>query len=631
MLSWALVFWLAALIAGLGVGAGQRADALDALTPEQRATAEIEPAGSFEHSPWSASTTTSPIELLIQPPRLALELWSRGLVSCIEEPWRRLHWRISGGVPPYTLTIDGQPADTTRQTMDVFCGLRPTDPQPCDPEPTLHRTFRAVATDSRGVTVTAETQVEAAAPPVRAAPGAVLPIGVLPSGPVGAALRLGWTAVRQGTAVCAYELRYQSTDWDATSWPDSWTAINEAIGDGKTEYLHDSLDSERRYRYQLRARNNIGAGDWSRTFPKTGVRPGTAMLAARTAVSGSVALSWSTPPAGAERWEYRRRPDSGSWGGWTAIADSDALTTRHTVTGLTEDARYHFQLRAVGAGGAGRASAAAAAVAGLTPPPPRIALLYDAYDATGGATAPGAFAFLSDAGDLSSGVVNYADAPTAVALLVNAIGYRDRAYADFLNSVAVGDSFTWERTQRCWTAYRITALLNDPPAPARKLFAIELTTQDSCTAPVRVSGRHDRLIWGAPPSEPRIGADGIRIFPYDYPVEGGHTYRISEWGSPGPVVIDVPAGMRLIDRGSSDDWIVWFEDEASGAWLGLDFWTGREESRGDVPAEQGSGSETRDVSALFDAIVESARVQPDPEASRERIRDAAARPVPTRD
>ena len=620
MLSWALVLGLAALFAGLGVGAGQRADALDALTPEQSATAEIEPAGSFEHSLRSASTTTSPIELLNQPPRLALELWSRGLVSCIEEPWRRLHWRISGGVPPYTLTIDGQPADTTRQTMDVFCGLRPTDPQPCDPEPTLHRTFRAVATDSRGVTVTAETQVEAAAPPIRAAPGAVLPTGVLPSGPVGAALRLGWTAVRQGTAVCAYELRYQSTDWDATSWPDSWTAINEAIEDGKTEYLHDGLDSERRYRYQVRARNNIGAGDWSRAFPETGARPGTAMLAARTAASGSVALSWSTPPAGAERWEYRRRPDSGSWGGWTAIADSDGLTTSHTVTGLTEDARYHLQLRAVGAGGAGRASAAAVAVAGLTPSE-GWSLHYRGLDSTGGAARSRSYVFLKDADDLTSGAATFAEVSSAEALLLNTDGYSD--YTDVLATVQVGDRFTWHLYYGCWYHYRVTAILADPPA--RKLFRIALVTEDPCSVAAARDGdarsffNESRDIYATfswnlpPPSEPRIGADGIRIFPHDYPVEGGHTYRLSEYGSPGPIVIDVPADMRLIDGGVSENfggtWTAFFVDEASGAILALDFYTGSYAGRY-IPPEHNPASGTRDVGTLFDEIVESARVQP---------------------
>ena len=624
MLSWALVLGLAALFAGLGVGAGQRADALDALTLEQSATAEIEPAGSFEHSLRSASTTTSPIELLIHPPRLALKLWSRGLVSCIEEPWRRLHWIISGGVPPYTLTIDGQPADTTRQTMDVFCGLRPTDPQPCDPEPTPHRTFRAVATDSRGATVTAETQVEAAARPIRAAPGAVLPTGVLPSGPVGAALRLGWTALRQGTAVCAYELRYQATDWDATSWPDSWTAINEAIEDGKTEYLHDGLDSERRYRYQVRARNNIGAGDWSRAFPETGARPGTAMLAARTAASGSVALSWSTPPAGAERWEYRRRPDSGSWGGWTAIADSDGLTTSHTVTGLTEDARYHFQLRAHTVSGAGSASATAIAVAGMTPSEGR-SLHYRGLDSTGGAAQPRSYVFLKDADDLTSGAATFAEVSSAEALLLNTQGYGD--YADVLATVQVGDRFTWHLYYGCWYHYRVTAILADPPAPARKLFRIALVTEDPCGVAAARDGNaksyfnESRNIYATfswnlpPPSEPRIGADGIRIFSHDYPVEGGHTYRLSEFGSPSPVVIDVPADMRLIDSGVSEDfggtWTAFFVDEASGAILALDFYTGSYVGRY-IPPEHNPASGTRDVGALFDAIVESARVQPLP-------------------
>ena len=96
-------------------------------------------------------------------------------------------------------------------------------------------------------------------------------------------------------------------------------------------------------------------------------RAGTPTLAARTAASGSVALNWSPGPADARRREYRQRPEGGGWGAWIRIAGSDALTTSHTVTGLTQDARYSFQVRAANARASGPESAAASAVAGLTP------------------------------------------------------------------------------------------------------------------------------------------------------------------------------------------------------------------------------------------------------------------------
>lgn len=544
---------------------------------------------------------------------LYVRLFSGGDV-CTEAGTRELSWNIYGGVPPYTLTIDGEPVDLDHEYFSVFCGLRPSDPQPCDPEPKLHQTFSATVTDSRGVATQAELQVVVAVPPNRLITGSVLP----PAVASGATVRLSWEArarlFEDDSTACAYELRYQSTALDADSWPEEWTTIDETVAAGATEYLHSGLDQERRYRYQVRARNNIGAGEWSRPFPRTAARPGAAVLTASTAASGSVALSWSAAPADAARWEYRQRPADGSWGDWTAIVGSDASTATHTVTDLTEDAHYDFQVSAANIAGQGRASAIATAAAGLTPSPPPTSLLYDEYDATGGATAPGAFAFLADAADLSSGIVSFADAPTAAALLVNVVGYSSHPYADFLNGVTIGDLFTWEHVPSCWFAYRITNVLSNPPAPARKLFAIELTAQDSCAASVSVRGSYDRLIWGPAPSEPRIGADGIRILPTGYPVEGGRTYRLSYYGSPGRTVIDVPAGMRLINRGVVSEawgsWAAFLQDEASGAVLGLDFSSGYEVYRY-FPPEYSSSDDARDVGTLFDAIIASFREQPE--------------------
>ena len=396
---------------------------------------------------------------------------------CVEPTILTLRWRIAGGVPPYTLTVDGQAVSTRFGIAWVNCGLLPTDPQPCDPEPKSHQTFKAVATDSRGVTATAELQVAVAESPQRPAPGAVLP-----GASTGSAVRLRWTAVTEGSAVCAYELRYQSTSWDADSWPDAWTSIDETIGGGTTEYRHSGLDPARRYRYQVRARNNLGAGDWSRAFPEAGGRPNAPALTARTAASGSVALSWVPGASGALRWEYRQRSADGSWSDWTRIADSDVSTAAHAVTGLTEDARYDFQVRAVRAGGPGPASTPATAVTGLTPTVPsgRAPIFYDDLDSAGGATTPGSYAFLTDAADLTSGATTFAKASAAEALLLNTSGYGGRDYAEALAAVEVGDRITWYISATCWRHYRVTEILAAPPARARKLFRIALEAEDPC-------------------------------------------------------------------------------------------------------------------------------------------------------
>ena len=210
-------------------------------------------------------------------------------------------------------------------------------------------------------------------------------------------------------------------------------------------------------------------------------------LSAATTASGSIALSWSAGPASTTRWEYRQQPEGGAWGPWTEIAGSDASPTSHTVTGLNEDVRYSFQLRAITAGDASPPSATTSAVAGLTPtvPSDRKPLFYDDPDSDGGATQPGSYAFLTDADDLTSGATTFADVSGAVALLLNASGYagRDYADADVLATVQSGERITWRFSSNCWYSYRVVQVLTDPPAPARKLFKIALDSEDPWASP----------------------------------------------------------------------------------------------------------------------------------------------------
>ena len=555
----------------------------------------------------------------VEPLTLALRMAS---LPCVELTSLRLGWRIAGGVPPYTLTVDGQAVDPRLGIAWLNCGLLPTDPQPCDPEPKLHQTFRAVATDSRGVTAEDELHVAVAEPPRRAKPGAVLP-----GASAGSAVRLGWTAVTEGSAICAYELRYQATDWDADSWPDSWTAISETIGDGETEYLHSGLDPARRYRYQVRALNNLGAGEWSRAFPEAGVRPNAPALAARTAASGSVALSWVPGASSVLRWEYRQRLANGGWGDWTPIAGSSASTADHAVTGLTEDARYRFQLRAVGVGGPGPASATAAAVAGLAPTVPsgRAPIFYDDLDSAGGATARGSYAFLIDAADLTSGATTFAGVSGAEALLLNTSGYGGRDYAEALAAVEVGNRITWYISATCWRHYRVTEILADPPAPARKLFRIALEAEDPCGATAAQQGdpayfdewrdRYAFFGWEAdPPNAPEIGPDGIRILRYKHAADGGHTYRLYGRGRPTSLVVDVPSGMRLIDLGAPRSYgpaLNTYEDEVSGSFLWLSPYTGRHAGYL-MRTSDGWANPPADVVARFEALISSIREAPLP-------------------
>ena len=603
---WTLLALTVALLLAVGAARGDAP-----IESEGRAAERIRE----ELRSWFGPAALPPL-----PERLTLELiWWQG--DCREFGRIELVWRVSGGVPPYTRTLDGQAIDADAASASAACN----PPADADPPPGLEQVFKGGVTDSRGVTAEDELRAALTWPPPRAEPGAVSN-----DASTSAALRLSWTAVSAVPSVSAYELQYQATAWDATIWPDSWTAINETVKADTTTYLHRNLDSNRRYRYQLRARNGVDAGEWSRTFPEVGLRPGAPLLVARTAASGSVALTWSAAPADATRWEYRRRPGSGSWGAWTAIADSDASTAKHTIGGLTEDARYQFQLRAHTANGASPASATASAVAGLTPTAPseRQSLRYDDLDSAGGATRPGSYAFLKDADDLTSGAATFAEVSRAEALLLNASGYARRYYGAVLASVRAGDRFTWRPYSRCWYHYRITEVLSVPTTPGRRLFRIALEAEDPCGVAAARAGNAKsyfdesrdntaRFTWGDPPNAQYVGADGIRILSGRYAAEGGHTYRLIEQA---PIVLDVPAGMRLrfglASLASTGTAYALYVDEVTGSHIILDPATGQGAAY-HIETPEGETEPPADVVARFEALIASIREVPPPPTASE--------------
>ena len=150
----------------------------------------------------------------------------------------------------------------------------------------------------------------------------------------------------------------------------------------------------------------------------------------------------------------------------------------------------------------------------------------------------GSYAFLTDAGDLTSGATTMAEVSGAAALLLNSHGSLDRDYTSALATVEVGDRLTWfPGTASCWYHDRVTEILIDPPAPSRKLIRIANDTEEACgdTAARQSDPNYlddfranvAALGWDSPPSERDIGPDGIRSLPYRYPVEGSHTYRLA--------------------------------------------------------------------------------------------------------
>ena len=99
------------------------------------------------------------------PPPLTFELTSsRDL--CTANTLTELSWTISGGRPPYTLSIDGQTVDANAESHRANCGPLIMDPQTEEPLPNQTKTFSASVTDSPPIsdTATATTLVELAPP-----------------------------------------------------------------------------------------------------------------------------------------------------------------------------------------------------------------------------------------------------------------------------------------------------------------------------------------------------------------------------------------------------------------------------------------------------------------------------------
>ncbi len=238
-------------------------------------------------------------------------------------------------------------------------------------------------------------------------------------------------------------------------------------------------------------------------------------------------------------------------------------------------------------------------------------LRYHRRDTTGGAIAPGSYAFLEDASDLTSGFSGSAwIRDHAGGLLVHPTDAGGVSRSNFYGGVEVGDEFTVWHADGCWGHYEVTAVLADPPMPPRKRFSVEGVAYeyDCHDADGRFRVEADAAVefrWGPPPPL-EVGADGIPRMRRGQPVEGARAYRVSSG-----LVVDVPAGMTLVYRGwaLNDDgtFTVRLDDEESGSLLLVDGFTGEEHGRLiDAAAAGASGTASRDVGALFDAIVASA-------------------------
>ena len=172
----------------------------------------------------------------------------------------------------------------------------------------------------------------ASSPPVRAVPLTVpsAPEGVVAEPEVGA-VTLRWTRTTDAS-VTGYEYARDG----GTTWV--------AFPSGSVHYRVSGLTNGQEYAFELRALNVLGFGAASAAVTATPEAvPGMPRNLQADEGDGQVTLTWEAPTSGGRVMRYQLwRTGAESW---TNIAGSDAMTTRHVVTGLSNGQSYQFLVR----------------------------------------------------------------------------------------------------------------------------------------------------------------------------------------------------------------------------------------------------------------------------------------------
>ena len=252
---------------------------------------------------------------------------------------------------------------------------------------------------------------------------------------------------------------------------------------------------------------------------------------------------------------------------------------------------------------------AGAARAPVTTPPEPVTFRYNLLDITGGATAPGSYAFLHITGDAASATDNFShSAWGSVELRVHPTDASGASRAAFYDTVEVGDTVDYRMNGvDCGARFKVTSVAG---TATPRTFGIEQVTGYGGWCPEFVddpgAARDVDFVWRAPPGIE--GPRGVRVLLQGEPAGPG-TYYIHPRL---PYIIDVPVGSQVVYGG-----VVVFEgtgdlnisslirllDPDTGSALGIDPDTGEEVGR----IVLGPSDAAPDVHALFDHIMASIR------------------------
>ena len=152
------------------------------------------------------------------------------------------------------------------------------------------------------------------------------------------------------SSITKYHIRISSNG--GSTWVPDWTDISGS-GPNTVRQMFDfsNLGPTKERIFELRAVNSRGVGPESRITetPRDYPAPVAPRNFRATPGVSQVTLTWSDPGDSLiTNYQYRVRADGGSnWvPDWTDIPSSGASTTSYTVTGLTNDTEYTFEVRA---------------------------------------------------------------------------------------------------------------------------------------------------------------------------------------------------------------------------------------------------------------------------------------------
>ena len=153
-----------------------------------------------------------------------------------------------------------------------------------------------------------------------------------------------------------------------------WTKVS---GDTTRSHTVTGLSNGSEYGFEVRGVNGDVPGASSNkatATPQAAPPPKTAPPAATLSASAGnkqVALSWTyTSDVTVTGWQQRHKAGSKTWGSWTNVSGSSGSTRRGTVTGLTNDTLYTFEVRGVNGDVDGTASNQVTATPRGDIPPP---------------------------------------------------------------------------------------------------------------------------------------------------------------------------------------------------------------------------------------------------------------------